>query len=182
MATSPRAPFRIWQVGAFNHSFLIWQVGVQYDEPVGKNDGSVKGKRLFECPPKYGGFLRPDKAREIRDENSRDRREIGVYSRRCRSEITPRSMTSSTRRRRRRPPPRARVLGTLRTPYPARGACLHAPASATARDASMSSLSVVPIRCHALLHGASNICTQTTFSLFVTHTHRTQLRESRMAW
>ena len=36
-------------------------VGVQYDEPVGKNDGTVKGKRLFECPPNFGGFLRPDK-------------------------------------------------------------------------------------------------------------------------
>jgi len=37
-----------------------WWVGVQYDDPVGKNDGSVKGQRLFECAPDFGGFLRPD--------------------------------------------------------------------------------------------------------------------------
>ena len=36
-------------------------MGVQYDEPVGKNDGTCKGKRFFECPPSFGGFLRPDK-------------------------------------------------------------------------------------------------------------------------
>ncbi|KAF8292745.1 putative tubulin-specific chaperone [Trypanosoma cruzi] len=35
-------------------------IGVEFDEPVGKGDGSVKGTRVFECQPKYGGFLRPD--------------------------------------------------------------------------------------------------------------------------
>lgn len=36
-------------------------VGVEFDEPVGKSDGCVKGARVFACQPGYGGILRPDK-------------------------------------------------------------------------------------------------------------------------
>jgi len=34
-------------------------VGVVYDEPVGKNDGSVAGQRFFTAQPGYGGLVRP---------------------------------------------------------------------------------------------------------------------------
>lgn len=38
-------------------------VGVQFDEPVGKHDGMVKGKRYFDCPPLHGAMVRPDKVK-----------------------------------------------------------------------------------------------------------------------
>lgn len=36
-------------------------IGVQYDEPVGKHDGMVKGTRYFQCPAGHGVMVRPDK-------------------------------------------------------------------------------------------------------------------------
>lgn len=35
-----------------------WWIGVEYDEPLGKNNGSVGGKSYFKCQDKYGGFAR----------------------------------------------------------------------------------------------------------------------------
>jgi tubulin-folding cofactor B len=48
-------------VGKIDGLPLGYWVGVQLDEPVGKNDGSVKGKRIFECLEMHGTFARPDK-------------------------------------------------------------------------------------------------------------------------
>ncbi|PPD78696.1 hypothetical protein GOBAR_DD24372 [Gossypium barbadense] len=38
-------------------------IGVQYDEPLGKHDGIVKGTRYFQCPPLCGAMVRPDKVK-----------------------------------------------------------------------------------------------------------------------
>lgn len=44
-------------VGEVEGTKGVW-IGVELDEPYGKNDGSVKGKYYFRCKPKHGVFAR----------------------------------------------------------------------------------------------------------------------------
>jgi len=36
-------------------------VGVTLDEPTGKNNGTIKGKRYFDCGNNCGVFVRPER-------------------------------------------------------------------------------------------------------------------------
>jgi len=49
-------------VGNVHFASGYW-IGIQFDAPLGKNDGSFQGKRYFTAPPKYGGFVKPNKVK-----------------------------------------------------------------------------------------------------------------------
>ena len=50
--------------GSTHFSSGDW-IGIELEEPEGKNDGSVKGERYFECEMDYGMFVRPAVVSEI---------------------------------------------------------------------------------------------------------------------
>ena len=43
-------------VGGLERGYWI---GVKLDEPVGDNNGTIGGKKYFDCGPKFGIFVRP---------------------------------------------------------------------------------------------------------------------------
>lgn len=57
----PNAPTRLGTVmytGLVETLDGLW-VGIKYDEPLGKHDGTFKEKEYFKCANNYGGFVKP---------------------------------------------------------------------------------------------------------------------------
>ena len=58
---TPNQPTRrgeVMFVGEADFKDGYW-VGIKFDDPVGKHDGVVQGKRYFQCADKFGGFVQP---------------------------------------------------------------------------------------------------------------------------
>ncbi|KAG7691536.1 hypothetical protein KL951_005373 [Ogataea haglerorum] len=52
----------VGKVDEIDNGKCIW-VGVELELPLGKNDGSLKGKRFFDCEKNHGCFVKPSKIR-----------------------------------------------------------------------------------------------------------------------
>lgn len=62
--------------GSTDFASGIW-VGLELPGPIGKNDGTVKGKRYFPCQSQYGIFVRVTACKRLKQENLDD---SGDYS------------------------------------------------------------------------------------------------------
>lgn len=67
-----KLPGTIQFIGHTSFSAGIW-IGVSLDAAQGKNDGSVHGRRYFDCAPEHGIFVKEDVVeRMLRVENEKD--------------------------------------------------------------------------------------------------------------
>ncbi|KAF7171977.1 hypothetical protein CNMCM6106_006283 [Aspergillus hiratsukae] len=51
-------------------------VGIELDDPTGKNDGSVQGERYFDCEPGFGMFIRPSAVAAIVEQPVRETKQL----------------------------------------------------------------------------------------------------------
>lgn len=63
-------------VGTTDFASGVW-VGLELLSAIGKNDGTVKGKRYFPCQPQHGIFVRMTACQRVKEENLDD---SGDYS------------------------------------------------------------------------------------------------------
>ena len=45
-------------------------IGLELEDPAGKNDGEVKGKRYFRCRPGHGMMIRPENIKAIAEQSA----------------------------------------------------------------------------------------------------------------
>ncbi|KAI1915994.1 hypothetical protein LOZ53_000902 [Ophidiomyces ophidiicola] len=58
---APTIPSGTSRAGSDSDGLVPVWIGIELDEPTGKNDGSVGGRRYFTCPDKCGAFVKPEK-------------------------------------------------------------------------------------------------------------------------
>eukprot|EP00929_Paragymnodinium_shiwhaense_P091172 TRINITY_DN51204_c0_g1_i1.p1 TRINITY_DN51204_c0_g1~~TRINITY_DN51204_c0_g1_i1.p1 ORF type:complete len:1580 (+),score=438.80 TRINITY_DN51204_c0_g1_i1:194-4933(+) len=61
----------VQHVGPLENAQGDW-IGIHLDEPLGKNDGSVKGVRYFSCPSPHGVFCRPNRVHKLTEEQAKE--------------------------------------------------------------------------------------------------------------
>ena len=104
-------------VGTTNFQTGDW-VGVELEEATGKNDGSVKGERYFQCEQGYGMFLRPSGVRQVlEDVKSKPKAADGGVPGRGRPSST-QARTNGLKRQSLVGGPGRRANGTLDSPTP----------------------------------------------------------------
>ena len=69
-------------------------IGVILDKPLGKNNGTVEGKKYFECPDNYGMFCRQTQLKILSDSPGKSSR---TPSRENSSLATPRQKSDLSR-------------------------------------------------------------------------------------